>query len=307
MLPKLAERSAPRGTKLGPYNSEHTVYFDYPRLRFDWRGDGVVMGNDSEVADECLIYDSNRTITYAMPHFPAGRPNGSHHGTSNPHAHNVLIDAKRDPARHMMDPRQQPERFSAAEEIEGLRRIPDASLKAVSEPDGLIHYYGEARGSRGERWVSADQGYCLVAWKSWNPRFEEPVEIYEGTVRSVGNGAYVVEHGVTKSSIIPSGADRPLPHSEEEITLLSIDLATPPDEKLFTLDGLDLPPGTKIQDRVEGRTYQYAVAAVKEHDIKSVEPSGPMKARPWATAAYLLAGIALVSIGFITQRFRRRK
>lgn len=310
------ELSGPATTR-GPFESELTVTFDYPRLRFDWRGNGFVAEDLSAVTEECYISDGERVITYYMPQFfelqklgegagAAGRR--PHRGDSSPNAHNVVVENISAMGRRLMDPRQQLPSGAIADEIRDVRADARGSVAAVDEGGGMIRVHIERPGYIANRWVSRKDGYCVVRSKSWVAQFGEsrPVEEYEATARDAGNGAFVLDHRTLKDGIILAGDDTVGPYYEEELRLVTIDLATPPDEKLFTLDGFDLPAGTKIQDRIEGRTYEYGVAAVKEPDIKVPPARGPMKARHWLTALYVLAGIALVAVGFFTHRLRRR-
>jgi hypothetical protein len=76
-----------------------------------------------------------------------------------------------------------------------------------------------------------------------------------GSARDAGNGAFVLETRTIKRSICFN--DRMLPNFEEHIRLVEIDLSKRPDPKLFTIDGLNLPRGARIQDRIAGRNYKY--------------------------------------------------
>lgn len=267
----------------GPFRSTLTVYFDYPRLRFEWRGNGAVTGREADFIDEISISDGERLIQYAAPNFrtdaaPEHAPDSPalrrHRGATNPNAHNVLIE-KRSQRRPMMDPRQQMPLSSVAREVAGWRDNPEASLTAVKEADGTIRYDVEQGVYQASSWVSPEHGYCIVKSKSWRSNFGEsnPTKEYEATARDAGNGAYVLEHRVLRNGIHVRDDDRIRPHYEEEVQLLSIDLATPPDESLFTIDGLDLPVGTQIQDRIEGRTYHYGMPGAEDREFHARFPS----------------------------------
>lgn len=248
------------GEERGPFDADLTVYFDFPRTRFEWRGNGVVQRDDAFVYQECTIRDGERTIELNLPQFPGVSITGR--GIDPPikagqlRAANVIIYPKEHQRRRLIDPRQQQTAPSLAVRIRSLREDPKASLKAVKEADGLIRCE-VANGSwlRAIYWIDPRKGYCIVKSKQWNPRFEKPVMIMVASARDAGSGAFVLETRTTKSSICFK--DRMLPHSEEHIRLVGIDLSKRPDPKLFTIDGLGLAKGARIQDRFTGRDYNY--------------------------------------------------
>jgi hypothetical protein len=243
----------------GPFDSDLTVHFDYPRLRFEWRGNGVVKGDDGFVHEECCIRDGERTIQVNLPQVPGKSLTGR--GIDPPiqarhlSAANVIIYPKDHQHRRMIDPRQQQGSLSIAEHIRSVREDPMASLKAVREADGLIRCELNAAVLRATYWIDPEKGYCIVKSNHWNPRFEKPFQIMVGSVRDAGNGAFVLETRTIKSSICFK--DRMLPNFEEHIRLVELDLSNRPDPKLFTIDGLNLPKGARIQDRITGRDYEY--------------------------------------------------
>lgn len=248
----------------GPFVSETTVYFDYPRLRFDWRGNGAWKDNPTEMREECFIYDGRRLIEYNMPQWgdkmDVDRPRrtrGPHHGTSNPNAHNVLIwPPEKKPARQYVDPRGEFD-MSLERSIRRWVEELEGSVTAAREKDGLIRLDFVLRVTHVARWVAPMQGYCVVKRKSWVTLQGKPqlVDDMQVKLRECDNGAYVLSQRDTKSSRVIG--NKILPRLEETVTLVRIDLDAPPDDNVFTLDGLDIPVGTKIQDRAKGRESQY--------------------------------------------------
>ena len=301
--PSQGENGKPPAPDAGPretLTSEVTVHFDYPRLRFDWRGDRRVAGAGLIVEERRKIVDGEQFIFYDPPRG----------AVKNPHAHNVMIvptSSEIWSAMSAMHPREQFPNFSIADHIRALRNNPDASLNAAREADGLIRFDAAGPKFRASYWVSPSEGYSIVRSKMWAPTVSEsqPVQILEATVRGTNGGAYVLDRRAIKNFTIVDGKIKP--SHDEEVTLVKIDLLGQPDEKLFTLDGLDLPVGATVQDRIQGRRYEYAVAAVREPEIKVPAPSGPMKTRHWPTALYIAAGVGLLAVGFLSYRIRRRR
>lgn len=113
------------GEEHRPFDADLTVYFDYPRLRFEWRGNGVVQGDDASVYEECTIRDGERTIDVNLPQFPGksitGRGFDPPIKASQLRAANVIIHLKQHQRRRMIDPRQQQTAPSLAGRIRSKR------------------------------------------------------------------------------------------------------------------------------------------------------------------------------------------
>ncbi|HUY31180.1 MAG TPA: hypothetical protein VMV69_00260 [Pirellulales bacterium] len=280
----------------GTYTKEGEVRvsFDYPRMHFEWRGTGRVPG---EVATERAIYDGEYNMRFLVPSAGAGTGTvfimaGSHSTTGN-----------------YLHPRKQFRGFwirppSFADQLRGMAAA-DASLTAARQPDGLVRFANQPTAGkiRGIYWISPNEGYSLVRaqeWPVWSP--VKPPQLYEATARPAGNGAFVLAHRLARFySLSKSGELEP--SREEESTLREIDLRVRPDPKLFTIDGLGLRVGARIDDQVHGRLYHYGIDAGGESGILLPRSGGPMTLRYWFIGLNGLAG--MLAIGWMIYRAKR--
>jgi hypothetical protein len=259
LLKSVDREAKPRG----PFTAELTVYFDYPRLRFDWHGQRLTVNGDALDMSERTIFDGTiliRNAFFSKPRVPreyrvniwAASPQGA-----------------RDVAG-VIHPREQAKGlWSFGTDVLSRRRSDkETTLTATTEADGLVRVVQAGPTGTEHFWLSPAQAFSVVRSKWWratdSSETDEPYQIYEATFREAGNGAFVLEHRLAHELV-----------RDQEVTLLEIEIRDHLDSKLFTLDGLDLPVGAFIIDGIHGRNYEYGVSKVDESEVKTPVPKRP--------------------------------
>lgn len=148
--------------------------------------------------------------------------------------------------------------LSAAEAVRQMRSQPKWRLKA--EKDGeAIHVAAESEelGGKIEFWSSPDKGYAVTRYKKWalhSP--ERPYDEIESEFTRADNGSFVLARSTRICRVYESSSGlRDV--TETHIELKTIALTKKPDSRLFTLEGLDVPQGARIQDRINGKEYLF--------------------------------------------------
>jgi len=288
------------GKPRGPYTEEVTIYFDYPELRFDTRGQRWKMSGEVGEIDDSTIYGKEYHINYGrMTEAMAARH------------HRVRIDPVGVGVRGMLllHPREQacPHWTLTTEALAEMRGDARRTVTAMREANGLLRVAVDWPTFRSSFWLSPAQGCCVVLAKAWSSGAEadEPFEVDQATYREAENGAFVLEHRLMhKSKMVDGVRERT---RDEEATLLEVDMRSDLDPNIFTLDGLGLPEGAQIHDAVRGRKYEYRVPAVTESEIEPPAPGGAMAGRRWYTAGYLVVGLALAGLLAWKLRHARRR
>ena len=245
----------------GPFNAELTVYFDYPRLRFDWHGQRLTVNGDALDFSEQTIFDGTNLIRNAF--FSKPRVPGEYR---------VNITAAQHGARNVgvIHPREQAVGlWSFGTDLLSRRKNDkETTLTATTEADGLVRVVLAGPTGTEHFWLSPAHAFSVVRSKWWravdSPETDEPNLVNEATFREVGNGAFVLEHRMAHNLV-----------RDQEVTLLEIEMRDRLDPKLFSLDGLDLPVGAFIIDSVHGRNYEYGVPSVDESEVKTPVPKRP--------------------------------
>jgi hypothetical protein len=239
--------------------AEMTVYFDYPYLRFDWRGQRRTVQGGLVSQTEWTIYGAQykvHTDFISKPRTPSG--------------HRVFIDRAKDgePEPNLIHPRGQacgPRQRFGADAINRLRGKVGSQWTIGRGPDDLVRLALEGRAGRTVFWLSPAARYSVVRSEIWRGKAteaNEPYIVYDASFRKTDNGAFVLEHRLLHEDAFVDGVQRP--SRDEEVTLLDINMPSELDPDVFTLDGLGLPAGARIVDRVSGTETEYDYEGVPD-------------------------------------------
>src|SRR3990172_8960403 len=150
--------------------------------------------------------------------------------------------------------------------IRNLRAVPE--LMQVAEDGTLIKlsFGAPTDYPRREYWVSRAHGYGIVRQLDWGrPPPALPAQELTTEFRQVDGGPFVASRQVVLSRRPRQGTYIDATLSETKLD--KTDLGKAPDDRLFTLEGLNLPVGAQISDRRTGRNYLYGMSAVTEEEI----------------------------------------
>lgn len=266
-------------------------WFDYPNVQWEWR---VASAASHPGHIERTMVNEAYLHHFVVPagFGPTGPPGD---------ACLVFVEGRNSGIAGLTHPREQIHKHSVrppsfAEQLRYMQSGPGGPV-AIRQQDGLIRvdYQPPRDGgkvARGIYLVSPHEGYCLVRadeWPYWPPE-GEPARRYEAIARSAGSGAFVLAHRVQMDYLLSETGELVLDRGDDS-TLREVNLGVVPEPKFFTLDGLGLPPGTRIRDNVRGREFRYGIASVTEGDILPPEHGSPMALRYWFVAFGLIAGV----------------
>ncbi|HVX15618.1 MAG TPA: hypothetical protein VHC22_30815 [Pirellulales bacterium] len=180
-----------------------------------------------------------------------------------PGEYRVFIDPAKDgePEPDLIHPREQgcrPRQRFSADTMNRLRGNTGLQLTVSKDPDGLLRLAREGRAGSTVCWFSPAAGYSVVRSEKWREKAagtDRPYIVYDASFRKTDNGAFVLEHRLLHEAVFVDGVQRP--SRDEEVTLLEINMLGELDPDVFTLDGLGLPAGATIVDRVSDTEYAY--------------------------------------------------
>jgi hypothetical protein len=113
-------------------------------------------------------------------------------------------------------------------------------------------------------WVVPSKGYCIKKQQllQRGAMFEE----YTATLKEYAPGLWWFESCKAIARGGPSEGDAP--STTEDVSVDSLTLNEPIDAKTFTLAGTDIPPGTRVWDRIANLNYIYATGyKVAQQDV----------------------------------------
>ncbi|MBI1312280.1 hypothetical protein GC176_13405 [bacterium] len=166
------------------------------------------------------------------------------------------------------------------------------------------------RKSRREFVIDPDQGYNAVTYRHWSTKRSdvEPDGVIESEYAEGPPGAFHMVHQTNWSSagVSPSTPERIV--RESETRLVDSDFSAPPDPSVFSLDGLGIPVGARIEDQITGETYHYGVDAPAGGTLDGIEwkASGPKNGQDWWKWVVLAAVMLCGGLFFVRQRYRSR-
>jgi hypothetical protein len=158
--------------------------------------------------------------------------------------------------------------FTIADLIRRLRQSSKAKVTVAREGPliKLVAEYSDAHFKR-QYLIDPRQGYSVVRLLGWNVgKFDQPVDEIITEYTDAGGGAFIASEQIFVKRRFADGKWVELP--AQHTKLIKATLGETPDPKLFTLDGLGLPRGARIQDKTTGRLYLYGVNAVNEKEIR---------------------------------------
>ncbi len=262
------------------------LFFDGPRLRVD-------------IADRRMIQDEDRLVVFIATDLGTA-------GGRDARNYNVTVDV---PTRRSelvwAHPRMQglTRLENIAQDIRAVRENREWNLGAEAE-GSLIKVTRESSGLKVEYWVDPSQGYGVVRHAKWSKRITNlPAVEVDSKYRRVGNGAYVVSDCKRVFREPNEGGYRT--YEETRVVLMEIALAEHPDPTVFTIDGLGLPKGARIQDRINNREYVFGVSAVRDEDVGRPHVSGPQ--RTFGRFVIGVAALAAVVVALVLWRALRRR
>lgn len=192
-----------------------------------------------------------------------------------------------------------------AEEIRAMRTKGDWDFSCERDAGGIIIVASSAT-LRVEATYRVDprQGYGVTNYQV--RRLAEPPGVttqVESSYRLNSNGAHVVDG--TRRQLWAVIGDKLIDRSDTQIALVDIDLQNRPPPHELRLEGLGLPIGARIQDRIHGREFLFGVDPVREEDIIKAVPGGAWEG--WGIRRILVfTGIGLLIAGIGYAFFRRR-
>lgn len=231
-----------------PINENYEVWFDYPRVRIDAASN----------MQERKLYLPDRTISFDSSNLPKLQELGAINFT----AIVLPIDSDSRPIIHprMFGPAKV---ASIANEVRALRENPIWKIEATEMENGLIllRCHSDQQFVTSEYYIDPNQGYSIVRLKEWalkaskdDPSFES-----ESTFEEIDQKTFVLSKRKTQLKIDVGG--KLVPYLKEDVELTSIKLTDKADDALFTIEGLGLPEGGRVQDRVAGIEYPFKSAA----------------------------------------------
>jgi hypothetical protein len=232
------------GVEQSPKTDELDVSFDYPRVRID-----------SKTRQLRKIYLKDGVISFDATNLPVV----SRIGPRNLIATIKSLKEEEPIAIHprMLGPAKW---TSLAGEIRALESNPDCQVEGSEASDGgllIVRTHSEKMKVRALYEVAPQFGYGVVRATEWLLRDggEEPFFEMTARYRKADNGALVLDRRTTSTAFVRDG--KLLPQGRQEVELKEMTLIEPPSEKLLRLDGLGLPGGAMIQDRINGKEYLY--------------------------------------------------
>jgi hypothetical protein len=142
-------------------------------------------------------------------------------------------------------------------------RHSDCDIAVTTEETGLTRVVTTIR-SQNVRisWlVSPGEGYCVREYKVWVLDNATPFEEISSTYRRLQNGAFI-QNSSSRVQRIVDPADREMKRqkllSKTHVRLVSVSLE-PPADTVFTLEGLGLPKGVRVHDKIRDNHYKYGV------------------------------------------------
>lgn len=224
----------------------YDVRFDFPRIRID-----------SEAGQMRRIFSVDQVISFDAK-------NLAHLSKLGPTNFSATIRSRdEEQATISAHPRMLgPEKIeSIANEIRLLQSNPKWQLDAHNRKDGLIalrcrskQLYAEV-----EYLIAPTLGYGVVSVKEWalSASPTKPYFVMSAQFRKIDPGVFVLEQRETVISILSDGKLEP--YTSEEVRLKEITLTRDVDASAFTLDGLGLPAGARVMDKVHGRNYLFGL------------------------------------------------
>jgi len=261
-----------------PVSERAALWIDGPRLRVD-------------LGDARMIELPDRLIDFQAPYLGTDKQLA-------PHNYSVIIlPPSPHPRTGMLHPRMQG--------VQGLRNIavmlraarakPDVWTLAATMEGKIIRVteVSEANFIKTEVWVDPDQGYGVVRFLQWSKARNLPAVEVHSKYRRANHGAFVVSE--CRQVLRKPEADGYRDDTQVDIALQEISLGEKPDEKLFTIEGLGLPEGVPIQDRIQNRQYVYGASVATEGGIVS-GPARSGSRMVWLLGVGAIFGVAVVCL-----------
>jgi hypothetical protein len=266
-----------------------TVYFSGRRTRFD-----------SETMR--TIVDDERFIDFDATDLGTPRQR-------QPHNYSAVIQVRAAARPLKVHPRMLGlgEMDTLADMIRACRKRQGCQLEAVKDASTIkITLRSDSAYAKDEFIVAPEQGYGAISRRMWSLKInDQPYREVESEFMRTDNGAFVLSRTRMVDRRARSPEDRTL-HDLVRVraSLVSIRLGEDPNPEVFTIAGLGLPKGARIQDRINGKEYLFGVSAVREEDIGRPSVSGPRGTRAVVlyTSIVLLVGL----VGVLVWRIHRK-
>lgn len=191
--------------------------------------------------------------------------------------------------------------------IQKVRNDPDCVVEATREGElYLISYTAPSRNVRERYWVAPAQGYSILRHRKETLSIpDEPYRERESSFTRLPNGAFVIENSrlLTKYT-----TDRKVYTLGQEVSVVleAISLNASVSLDVFELEGMGLPKGIPVIDRITGHDLVWGEDIVRESDIPDRLPVGG--ARPSTNRMLVaLVGTALIVVLLVLHLWHARK